>query len=149
MHSTHFQCSHRSLSLPPLARSFLTPQEGFPISTTQCITGATVGVGLANGACTLLGRASLAPLVLGRQWRLTTLVHQRPHHYPFQPPSLSVFSTQSLYTIAGEWRAVNWKLFARIFASWVITLPAAGTMAGLIFAFTAYAPSIAHNPTAI
>jgi hypothetical protein len=69
-------------------------QEGFPISTTQCITGATIGVGLANG----------------------------------------------------EWRAVNWRLFARILASWAITLPVAGTLAGCIFAFIAYAPSIPHSP---
>ncbi len=72
----------------------IASKEGFPVSTTQCITGATVGVGLANG----------------------------------------------------EWRAVNWWLFARIFASWVITLPAAGLLSGCIYAFVALSPTQIHNP---
>ncbi len=75
----------------------IASKEGFPISTTQCITGATVGVGLANG----------------------------------------------------EWRAVNWKLFLRIFASWAVTLPIAGLISGVLYAFVAYAPSQAHDPTQI
>lgn len=71
----------------------IASKEGFPVSTTQCITGATVGVGLANG----------------------------------------------------EWRAVNWALFGRIFLTWCITLPAAGTLAGLLYGWTAYSPTQPHN----
>jgi phosphate/sulfate permease len=72
----------------------IASKEGFPISTTQCITGATVGVGIANG----------------------------------------------------EWRAVNWWLFAKIFAGWAVTLPVAGTLAGVIYAFIAYGPRLPHDP---
>jgi solute carrier family 20 (sodium-dependent phosphate transporter) len=72
----------------------IASKEGFPISTTQCITGATVGVGIANG----------------------------------------------------EWRAVNWWLFAKIFAGWAVTLPVAGTIAGVIYAFIAYGPRLPHDP---
>lgn len=64
-----------------------------------------------------------------------------PVCYKISPPLLCLR--------AGEWRAVNWKLFAKIFASWVITLPMAGTVAGLIFAFVAYAPSATFSPTAV
>lgn len=72
----------------------IASKEGFPISTTQCITGATIGVGIANG----------------------------------------------------EWRAVNWRLFGRIFLSWALTLPVAGTIAGVIYAFIAYGPRLPHDP---
>ncbi|OLY82400.1 Phosphate permease PHO89 [Smittium mucronatum] len=61
---------------------------GLPVSTTHCITGAIVGVGLCNG----------------------------------------------------DWKAINWKMFAIIFLSWVITLPVAGLISGIIFAFVAYSP---------
>ncbi|OLY81709.1 Phosphate-repressible phosphate permease pho-4 [Smittium mucronatum] len=61
---------------------------GLPVSTTHCITGAMVGVGLCNG----------------------------------------------------DWRAINWKMFGVTFLSWVITLPFAGLMSGLLFAFCAYSP---------
>ncbi len=71
----------------------IASKEGFPISTTQCITGATVGVGIANG----------------------------------------------------EWRAVNWWLFAKIFAGWAVTLPVAGTLTGVIYGFIAYGPRLPHD----
>jgi solute carrier family 20 (sodium-dependent phosphate transporter) len=75
----------------------IASKEGFPVSTTQCITGATVGVGIANG----------------------------------------------------DWRSVNWKLFLKIFAGWVITLPAAGLIAGCIFGFVAYSPSATFSATQV
>ncbi|PVU86012.1 hypothetical protein BB561_006836 [Smittium simulii] len=62
---------------------------GLPVSTTHCITGAMVGVGLCNG----------------------------------------------------DWRAVNWKMFAMCFFSWIITLPFAGLTSGLLFALIAYSPT--------
>ncbi|OMJ07058.1 Phosphate permease PHO89 [Smittium culicis] len=61
---------------------------GLPVSTTHCITGAMVGVGLCNG----------------------------------------------------DMKAINWKMFAVCFLSWIITLPSAGLMSGLLFALIAYAP---------
>jgi phosphate/sulfate permease len=63
---------------------------GIPVSTTQCITGATIGVGLCSG-------------------------------------SLS---------------SINWRKTAVIFSSWLVTVPAAGTIAGLVMYFTSHAPSI-------
>jgi sodium-dependent phosphate transporter len=63
---------------------------GLPISTTHCITGATIGVGLCNGS-------------LG---------------------------------------ALNWPLIAWCFFSWILTLPVAGTIAGVVFAFAANAPKL-------
>ncbi|OMJ12682.1 Phosphate-repressible phosphate permease pho-4 [Smittium culicis] len=61
---------------------------GIPVSTTHCITGAMVGVGLCNG----------------------------------------------------DMKAINWKMFAVCFLSWVITLPAAGLLSGILFALIAYSP---------
>ncbi|CAG8633695.1 17382_t:CDS:1 [Acaulospora morrowiae] len=63
---------------------------GLPISTTHCITGATVGVGLCNGS-----------------------------H-----------------------KAINWPLVAWCVFSWILTLPVAGTIAGLLFAFAANSPKL-------
>jgi len=42
----------------------------------------------------------------------------------------------------GNVKALNWKLLAWCFFSWVITLPIAGCTAGLIFAFVANSPKI-------
>ncbi|CAG8671548.1 14491_t:CDS:2 [Funneliformis caledonium] len=44
----------------------------------------------------------------------------------------------------GKWQALNWKLLAWCFFSWILTLPAAGGIAGLIFAFVTFAPKL--NP---
>lgn len=42
----------------------------------------------------------------------------------------------------GKLSAVNWKMLAWCFFSWILTLPVAGLTAGLLFSFAAYAPSI-------
>ncbi|CAI2182876.1 11891_t:CDS:2 [Funneliformis geosporum] len=44
----------------------------------------------------------------------------------------------------GKWQALNWNLLAWCFFSWILTLPAAGGIAGLIFAFVSNAPKF--NP---
>lgn len=61
---------------------------GLPVSTTQCLTGATIGVALCNG----------------------------------------------------DVRAVNWKQIAFIFSSWIITLPSAGLISGLMMAMALNTP---------
>ncbi|KAI8322130.1 phosphate transporter [Martensiomyces pterosporus] len=40
----------------------------------------------------------------------------------------------------GNFRALNWKMLAWCFLSWIVTLPVAGLLAGLVFAFGAHAP---------
>lgn len=42
----------------------------------------------------------------------------------------------------GKLSAVNWKMLAWCFFSWILTLPVAGLTAGLLFSFAAYAPSL-------
>ncbi|KAG9128571.1 Na+/Pi symporter [Ceratobasidium sp. 392] len=66
----------------------LASQLAVPISTTQCITGATIAVGLCNG----------------------------------------------------DLKALNWRMFAWIFFSWVLTVPCAGILAGCLFGIIANAP---------
>jgi phosphate/sulfate permease len=66
----------------------LASRLALPVSTTQCLTGATIGVALCN------------------------------------------------YDI----RAVNWKQVAFIFSSWVITLPSAGLISGLLMAMALNTP---------
>lgn len=66
----------------------LASRLSLPVSTTQCITGATVGVALCN------------------------------------------------YDL----RAVNWKQIAFIMSSWLITLPSAGLISGLLMAMALNAP---------
>lgn len=63
-----------------------------PVSTTHCITGATVAVGLCNG----------------------------------------------------DTKAVNWKIIFWCMFGWMLTLPLAGLVAGLVTAFGAAAPNF--NP---
>lgn len=66
----------------------LASRLGLPVSTTQCLTGATVGVALCNGT----------------------------------------------------FRAVNWKQIAFIASSWVITLPSAGLISGLLMVMALNTP---------
>ncbi|KDQ06366.1 hypothetical protein BOTBODRAFT_181652 [Botryobasidium botryosum FD-172 SS1] len=66
----------------------LASQLAIPISTTQCITGATVAVGLCNG----------------------------------------------------DTKALNWKMLAWIFLSWVLTVPMAGIISGCLFGIIINAP---------
>ncbi|OLY80515.1 Phosphate-repressible phosphate permease pho-4 [Smittium mucronatum] len=63
-------------------------QIGLPVSSTHCITGAIVGVGLCNG----------------------------------------------------DIKAINWAMFVKVFFSWIMTLPVAGLISGLMFAIIANAP---------
>ena len=67
----------------------LASRLGLPVSTTQCLTGAALGVALMN------------------------------------------------YDL----KAVNWRQMAKIFLGWVLTLPAAGLIAGLICVMALNAPS--------
>ncbi|KAF2824119.1 phosphate transporter [Ophiobolus disseminans] len=66
----------------------LASRLGLPVSTTQCLTGATIGVALCNF----------------------------------------------------DVRAVNWKQIAFIFSSWIITLPSAGLISGLLMAMALNSP---------
>lgn len=66
----------------------LASRLGLPVSTTQCLTGATIGVALCNF----------------------------------------------------DVRAVNWKQIAFIFSSWIITLPSAGLISGLLMAMALNTP---------
>ncbi|KAF9924125.1 Na+/Pi symporter [Linnemannia zychae] len=43
----------------------------------------------------------------------------------------------------GGFKSLNWRLLLGVFAGWVATLPAAGVVAGLIFAFVARSPMLA------
>lgn len=61
---------------------------GLPVSTTQCITGAIVGVAMTNG----------------------------------------------------DVRSLNWKQFGKIFLGWVLTVPAAGLISGLLMAMALNTP---------
>lgn len=66
----------------------LASRLGLPVSTTQCLTGATIGVALCNF----------------------------------------------------DVRAVNWKQILFIFSSWIITLPSAGLISGLLMAMALNTP---------
>jgi phosphate/sulfate permease len=61
---------------------------GLPVSTTQCITGAIIGVALVN-------------------WDL---------------------------------RSINWRQILKIFIGWVLTLPCAGLISGIIMGMALNAP---------
>ncbi|KAL0083060.1 solute carrier family 20 [Phycomyces blakesleeanus] len=51
-------------------------------------------------------------------------------------------ATAAIGLCNGNLSAVNWKMLSWCFASWVITLPCAGLVAGLLFSFAAYAPAL-------
>jgi PiT family inorganic phosphate transporter len=78
-----------SIELGAAITVLLASRLGLPVSTTQCLTGAAVGVALMN------------------------------------------------YDLG----AVNWKQVAFIFMGWVITLPVAGLISGLLCLMALNAPS--------
>ncbi|CAO3624558.1 unnamed protein product [Cunninghamella blakesleeana] len=51
-------------------------------------------------------------------------------------------STTGIGLCNGSMKAVNWKMIAWCFFSWVLTLPVAGLIAGLLFAFGTNAPNL-------
>ncbi|KAI9321353.1 phosphate transporter [Dichotomocladium elegans] len=44
----------------------------------------------------------------------------------------------------GNWQAVNWKMLGYVFFGWIATLPIAGLVSGLLYAFCAYGPSFVY-----
>ncbi|ORY07615.1 solute carrier family 20 [Basidiobolus meristosporus CBS 931.73] len=46
----------------------------------------------------------------------------------------------------GSAKTINWRMIAWCFFSWILTLPCAGLVAGLLFAFAAYAPKLVLTP---
>ncbi|KAI9335381.1 phosphate transporter [Zopfochytrium polystomum] len=83
-------CMELGAALSVLTASFLA----LPVSTTQCIVGATIGVGLCNGTLKAI-----------------------------------------------NWRMVGWSMF-----SWILTLPVAGILAGLIYALLTRGPNFVSPP---
>ncbi|KAF1931246.1 phosphate transporter [Didymella exigua CBS 183.55] len=77
-----------SMELGAAITVLLASRLALPVSTTQCLTGATIGVALCNF----------------------------------------------------DVRAVNWKQVAFIFSSWIITLPSAGMISGLLMAMALNTP---------
>ncbi|GAA5802329.1 hypothetical protein HPULCUR_007793 [Helicostylum pulchrum] len=51
-------------------------------------------------------------------------------------------ATAAIGLCNGKLSAVNWKMLGWCFGSWILTLPVAGTIAGLLFSFAAYAPAL-------
>lgn len=77
-----------SMELGAAVTVLIATQYGLPVSTTQCITGAIVGVALVN--------------------------------YDF--------------------KSINWKQLAHIFLGWVLTLPSAGLISGIIMGMALNVP---------
>ncbi|KAJ4361486.1 hypothetical protein N0V95_001823 [Ascochyta clinopodiicola] len=77
-----------SMELGAAITVLLASRLALPVSTTQCLTGATIGVALCNF----------------------------------------------------DVRAVNWKQVAFIFSSWIVTLPSAGLISGLLMAMALNTP---------
>lgn len=77
-----------SMELAAAITVLLASNLGLPVSTTQCITGAVIGVALTNG----------------------------------------------------DLRSLNWKQIGKIFIGWVLTLPAAGLVSGIIMGMALNTP---------
>lgn len=77
-----------SMELAAAITVLLASQLGLPVSTTQCITGAVIGVALTNG----------------------------------------------------DLRSLNWKQIGKIFIGWVLTLPCAGLVSGILMGMALNTP---------
>ncbi|KFY21622.1 hypothetical protein V493_07260 [Pseudogymnoascus sp. VKM F-4281 (FW-2241)] len=79
-----------SMELAAAITVLLASRLGLPVSTTQCITGAIIGVALTNG----------------------------------------------------DLKSINWKQFGKIFLGWVLTLPCAGLIAGILMGMSLNSPHL-------
>lgn len=79
-----------SMELAAAITVLLASRLGLPVSTTQCITGAIIGVALTNG----------------------------------------------------DLKSINWKQFSKIFLGWVLTLPCAGLIAGILMGMSLNSPHL-------
>lgn len=77
-----------SMELAAAITVLLASNLGLPVSTTQCITGAIIGVALTNG----------------------------------------------------DLKSLNWKQIGKIFIGWVLTLPAAGLVSGILMGMALNTP---------
>ena len=83
-----------SMELAAAITVLLATNLGLPVSTTQCITGAIIGVAAMNR----------------------------------------------------DLRSINWKQLGKIFLGWVLTVPAAGLISGIIMGMALNAPKFAPTP---
>ena len=113
-----------SMELGAAITVILASQYGLPVSTTMCITGATVGVGLCNGTLKSVNWRNvgeyLEPLVANR------------HLTPKDTRAVADRSAHSLQLIT-----------AWIYTGWVLTIPVVGTLAGCLMGFILNAPHFA------
>ncbi|CAI5523555.1 unnamed protein product [Closterium sp. Naga37s-1] len=110
-------------ALAVLTASFLA----LPVSTTQCIVGATVAVGLCNGKWRAINWGMVA--IAGFGWVITLPVAVITASLLAQPVSTTqciVGATVAVGLCNGKWRAINWGMVAIAGFGWVITLPVAG-----------------------
>eukprot|EP00741_Cyanophora_paradoxa_P004705 tig00000826_g4567.t1 len=75
-----------------------------------------------------------------------TVVFASSQGWPISTTHCAVGATTGVGTVAARslrsaGRTVNWRLFGKTFFGWVITLPCAGLVAGLAFAYIAYTPA--------
>lgn len=77
-----------SMELAAAITVLMASRLGLPVSTTQCITSAIIGVALTNG----------------------------------------------------DLKSINWKQFGKIFLGWVLTLPCAGLLAGILMGMPLNSP---------
>eukprot|EP00741_Cyanophora_paradoxa_P000382 tig00000404_g373.t1 len=87
----------------------------------------------ARGFCIELGAA-------------TTVVFASSQGWPVSTTHCAVGATTGVGAVAarsfkGAGKTVNWRLFAKTFLGWVVTLPCAGLTAALIFAYVSYTPA--------
>jgi len=99
----------------------LASQYGLPVSSTMCITGATIGVALCNGDSECL------------------------FIFPFFPPEDPLEENEQLtippFLLLSSVKSFNWRGLAWIVSGWILTVPAVGTMAGCLCAVVLYAPN--------
>ena len=93
-------------------------QYSLPVSTSMCITGATVGVGLCNGTLKAVNFHRVGLLVLGK-----SLFCRR--FYVYLETSQRCF---------GPWNEPANSI------AWIMTIPIAGTLAGVLMGLFLNAP---------
>lgn len=130
----------------------ITTQMGLPTSSSQCVIGAIMGVGICEGESVFVFAAPSSEKRSekrseARKQKTTAERGENPsftknkNQHFFPPPPFSVSKTKKTNLTLGARKGVNWKLFGQQFASWVVTMIICAVCTAALFAAGIYTPS--------
>jgi solute carrier family 20 (sodium-dependent phosphate transporter) len=127
-----------SVALGTAVTVLVASRIGMPVSTTQCVIGSCIGVGFFGGGGMKISRRragqedmSLAEAEALEQWQISKNPFNRLR---------AKFARKFKVQVNKE--SVNWRQVLKLFTGWVLTLPVAGLISGVLAALLLRSPAL-------